>query len=238
MPEERLQKILAGSGITSRRGSEELIRAGRVTVNGLTARIGDKADPETDDICLDGQPVAPLLKHIYLALNKPCGYLSTRRDPQGRATLMELVPFENVYPVGRLDKDTSGLIFLTNDGDFTYLMTHPKHGVDKTYLARVRGRPDAADLQCLREGIMLDDGPTAPARARIIQAEPEETLLEIVIHEGRKRQVRRMLAAVGHPVAELCRLAVDGVKLGQLKCGRYRELTPVEVMELRRAAGG
>ncbi|MDD3925153.1 MAG: pseudouridine synthase [bacterium] len=228
--------MLAKSGITSRRGSEDLIRAGRVTVNGRMGLIGDKADLETDDIRLDGQPVAPLMHCIYLALNKPCGYLSTRHDPQGRQTLMDLVPFENVYPVGRLDKDTSGLILLTNDGEFTYLITHPSHGVDKTYLAKVKGTPDTTDLQCLRHGVALDDGMTSPARARIIQAGPDETLLEIVIHEGRKRQVRRMLAAVGHPVIELCRTAINGLKMDGLKPGEYRELTPSEVIELRKSA--
>ncbi|MDD4152600.1 MAG: pseudouridine synthase [bacterium] len=227
--------MLARAGIASRRGSEELIRAGRVTVNGHIGLIGDRADPETDEICLDGQPVAPLLKFIYLALNKPCGYLSTRHDPQGRRTLMDLVPFKNVYPVGRLDKDTSGLILLTNDGEFAYLMAHPSHEVDKTYLARVEGKPAMTDLQRLRKGIILDDGITSPARVRIIQAGPNAALVEIVIHEGRKRQVRRMFEAVGHPVLELCRIAINGLKLGNLEPGKYRELAPSEIMELRKA---
>jgi 23S rRNA pseudouridine2605 synthase len=148
---------------------------------------------------------------------------------------MDLVPFKNVYPVGRLDKDTSGLILLTNDGEFAYLMAHPSHEVDKTYLARVEGKPAMTDLQRLRKGIILDDGITSPARVRIIQAGPNAALVEIVIHEGRKRQVRRMFEAVGHPVLELCRIAINGLKLGNLEPGKYRELAPSEIMELRKA---
>ncbi len=149
---------------------------------------------------------------------------------------MELVPYKNIYPVGRLDKDTSGLILLTNDGEFAYLMAHPSHEVDKTYLARVEGKPNMTELQRLRKGILLDDGITAPARARIVQADHNEALVEIAIHEGRKRQVRRMFEAVGHPVFELCRIAINGLKLGNLKPGKYRELAPSEIMELRKAA--
>ena len=213
-----------------------MIRDGRVTVNGRTARIGDKADPDRDDVRLDGQPVIPFLDHIYVALNKPAGYLSTRKDTHGRLTVMDLVSDPLLYPVGRLDKETSGLLLLTNDGDFAYRMTHPSHEVEKTYLARVKGRISNKELADLRRGVELEDGPAAPAKTRLISLEADASLVEIVIREGRKRQVRRMLLAVGHPVLELCRTAIDGLSLEGIKTGSWRELTVEEVLRLRQAA--
>ncbi|MGQ9497778.1 MAG: pseudouridine synthase [Desulfotomaculales bacterium] len=237
---ERLQKVLARAGISSRRKCEELIRAGRVRVNGQPVReLGFKVDPARDRIELDGRPVQ-VEPPVYIMLNKPRGYICTLRDPQGRPRVTDLVYgiSQRIYPVGRLDYDTEGLLILTNDGDFAHALTHPRHEITKTYLVRVSGRPRNRDLNKLRRGIMLSDGPTAPARVAVIKKDPETTLLKVSIHEGRKRQIRRMFAAIGHPVIELKRIAVGPLTLGELRVGEFRHLTPEEVEKLKRASQG
>lgn len=237
---ERLQKVLARAGISSRRKCEELIRAGRVRVNGQPVReLGFKVDPARDRIELDGRPVE-VEPPVYIMLNKPRGYICTLRDPQGRPRVTDLVYgiAQRIYPVGRLDYDTEGLLILTNDGDFAHALTHPRHEITKTYLVRVSGRPRSRDLNKLRRGIMLSDGPTAPARVAVIKKDPETTLLKVSIHEGRKRQMRRMFAAIGHPVIELKRIAVGPLTLGELRVGKFRHLTPEEVEKLKKASQG
>jgi 23S rRNA pseudouridine2605 synthase len=230
---ERLQKLLARAGIGSRRACEELIAAGRVTVDGEVARLGARADPERQRVELDGVPVVVRDDLVYYLLNKPVGVVSTADDPQGRATVLDLVPpHPRVFPVGRLDADTSGLILLTNDGELTQLMTHPSHGVRKTYLAEVIGVPSARALHDLRHGVDLDDGPTAPASAKIVQRRGDRAAVEIAIHEGRNRQVRRMLDAVGHPVQRLVRTRVGPVHDRSLAPGTWRALRPSEVRAL------
>jgi 23S rRNA pseudouridine2605 synthase len=230
---ERLQKVLARAGVGSRRACEELIEAGRVTVDGEVAVLGRRVHPETDLVELDGAlvPVAPGLVH-YL-LNKPAGVVSTADDPEGRPTVVQLVPAEpRVFPVGRLDYETEGLLLLTNDGALTHRLTHPSFGVDKEYLAEVVGRPSPGAVRRLREGVELDDGPTAPARVALVPP----NALTIVIHEGRNRQVRRMCEAVGHPVVRLVRTRIGPLADRRLPPGAWRPLTSDEVRALARAA--
>ncbi|MGE3835680.1 MAG: pseudouridine synthase [Acidimicrobiia bacterium] len=230
---ERLQKVLARAGVGSRRACEVLIEEGRITVNGAVAVLGRRIDPEVDLVEIDGAlvPVAPGLVH-YL-LNKPAGVVSTADDPEGRPTVVGLVPPEpRVFPVGRLDVATEGLLLLTNDGPLTHRLSHPSFGVEKEYLAEVAGRPGPAAVRRLREGVVLDDGPTAPARVSL--AGPN--LLTIVIHEGRNRQVRRMCDAVGHPVVRLVRTRIGPLADRRLRPGAWRPLTPDEVRALARAA--
>ncbi|HKE80520.1 MAG TPA: pseudouridine synthase [Solirubrobacteraceae bacterium] len=229
----RLAKHLAHAGVASRRAAEGLIGEGRVTVNGEVVR--DPARDVTGDeaIAVDGEAVrAPGARVVY-ALNKPAGVVSTARDTHGRRTVVDLVPSsQRLYPVGRLDADTTGLILLTNDGDLAYALTHPRFEVPRTYRARVEGRPGERALRALRHGVELDDGRTAPARARLVGAHE----LELTIHEGRKRQVRRMCEAVGHRVVALQRIAFGPLRLGDLRPGHHRRLTAAEVERLRRAA--
>jgi 23S rRNA pseudouridine2605 synthase len=230
---ERLQKILARAGFGSRRASEALIAARRVRVNGEVATLGDRADPETDRIEVDGAVVGvrPGLAH-YL-LNKPAGVVTTASDPHGRPTVVELVPAEpRVFPVGRLDAETEGLLLLTNDGELAHQLTHPSFGVDKEYLAEVQGRPTRGALRRLREGVDLEDGPTAPAKVSVVG----ERLLRITIHEGRNRQVRRMCDAVGHPVRRLVRVRIGPIADRRLAPGEWRALEQDEVRALERAA--
>lgn len=237
---ERLQKVLARAGISSRRKCEELIRAGRVRVNGQPVReLGFKVDPARDRIELDGRPVQ-VEPPVYIMLNKPRGYICTLRDPQGRPRVTDLVYgiAQRIYPAGRLDYDTEGLLILTNDGDFAHALTHPRHEITKTYLVRVSGRPRNRDLNKLQRGIMLSDGPTAPARVAVIKKDPETTLLKVSIHEGRKRQIRRMFAAIGHRVIELKRIAVGPLTLGELRVGEFRHLTPEEVEKIKSMSRG
>jgi len=230
---ERLQKVLARAGLGSRRVCEELIADGRVTVNGEVARLGRRVDPERDAVALDGVPVIVRDDFVYYVLNKPTGYVSTASDPEGRPTVVELVPATpRVFPVGRLDYDTEGLLLLTNDGDLTHLLTHPSFGVVKTYLAEVEGDPAPAAVRALREGVELDDGLTAPARVNVVQRRDETSAVELGIHEGRNRQVRRMCEAVGHPVVRLVRVRIGPLRDGSLK----RALTQAEVRALYEAA--
>lgn len=237
--EERLQKLLARAGIASRRRAEELIGRGRVTVNGRVVRgMGCKADPGRDRIEVDGRPIRfePL---TYILLHKPKGVVSTARDPQGRTTVLDLVPDAGVrlYPVGRLDYDSSGLLLLTNDGRLAHALMHPRHRVEKVYEVKILGRPSASALEHLRRGVMLADGMAAPALVRVLRHEGDATWLEVAIREGRNRQVRRMLAAVGHEVLELKRVREGDLLLGDLRPGCHRRLSPAEVERLYRSAG-
>jgi len=233
----RLAKYLASAGVASRRASEEIVRAGRVTVGG--AAVTDPArDVRPDDaVAVDGKLVAHgHIERVVYALNKPAGVVSTARDPQGRPTVVTMVPqTERLYPVGRLDIDTTGLILLTNEGDLAHRLTHPSFEVEKTYRVVVGGPPlREPELQALRDGVELDDGRTAPARVRRIGPDT----IEIAIHEGRKRQVKRMCEAVGHPVKRLERVAFGPLSLGDLPRGRWRMLTTDEVQSLVDATSG
>lgn len=223
---ERLQKVLAAVGYGSRRVCEELIAAGRVTVNGEVAVLGRRVDADIDRIEVDGAPVGVRPGLVYYLLNKPVGVVTTSKDTHGRPTVIDLVPAEpRVFSVGRLDADTEGLLLLTNDGDLANRIAHPSHGVDKEYLVEVDGgRVAPGAIRQLREGVELDDGPTAPAKV----SQPEPGLLRLTIHEGRNRQVRRMCEAVGHPVRRLVRTRIGPVSDRSLTPGAWRELTPEE----------
>jgi pseudouridine synthase len=238
MASERLQKILARTGVASRRHSEALITAGRVSVNDqVVTTLGTVADAEVDRITVDGRPIPLNPQPRYFLLNKPRGFLSTCFDPQGRKTVLELVPFvPGLHPVGRLDKETSGLLILTNDGTFTETLTHPRHGVSKTYLAEVQGRPDARALAQLRQGVILEGGKTLPARVEVGDRRKASTLMFIAIREGRNRQIRRMAEAVGHPVIQLERIAIGDLTTGDLPKGAFRALNAQEVQSLLHAA--
>jgi 23S rRNA pseudouridine2605 synthase len=230
---ERLQKVLAQAGLGSRRACEVLIEAGRVEVNGDVAVLGRRVDTEHDRVTVDGVtiPVRPGL--VYYLLNKPPRVMTTAHDPEGRPTVVDLVPAEpRVFPVGRLDWDTEGLLLLTNDGPLAHALTHPSQGVPKTYLAEVGGAPSRGTLRRLREGVDLDDGRTAPAKARLAQTTPTGAALEIVIHEGRNRQVRRMCEAVGHPVRRLVRTRFGPLRDHSLAPGQWRALTQAEIRAL------
>ena len=224
----RLNAYLARAGVASRRGADELIKAGRVTVNGEPGQLNTFVQSR-DRVAVDGERVA-LQRLAYVLLHKPAGVVTTARDPQGRPTVVELVPSEpRVVPVGRLDADTTGALLLTNDGPLAHRLAHPRYGVEKVYEAEVEGAPDDAALDALRNGIELEDGPTSPARVRRLAP----TRIELAVHEGRNRQVRRMLEAVGHPVRALHRSAYAGLTLEGLEPGRWRELEPSEVDALR-----
>ena len=234
----RLQKVLAEAGIGSRRVCEELIAAERVTVNGEVAILGRRVHAETDIIDVDGVRVPTRAGLVYYLLNKPPGVVSTASDPEGRPTVVDLVPAEpRVYPVGRLDWETEGLLVLTNDGTLTLRLTHPRYAAEKEYLAEVTGVPSRAALRTLREGVDLDDGRTAPARVQLTQERGDSAAMTIVIHEGRNRQVRRMCDAVGHPVRRLVRTRIGQLADRSLKPGEWRVLTPAEVRSLYSATG-
>ena len=255
--QQRLQKILSQAGLASRRAAERLIADGRVTLNGKTVlEMGTKADADVDDIRVDGRRLSSPERKRYILLNKPAGYVSTRSDPQRRRTVIDLLHGvrEYVYPVGRLDYDTEGLLLLTNDGDLAARLTHPRHGVERSYEARVAGMPDAEALRQLREGIPLDGRRTLPADVVLLNArrgraggseDPppregvprrREGVLQITIREGRNRQVRRMCEAVGHPVRELTRTRIGPLMDRRLKPGAWRDLAAEEVTTLRALA--
>jgi pseudouridine synthase len=234
---ERLQKILSQAGIASRRASEKLMLEGRVTVNGVTVReLGSKADAARDDIRVDGRRIKVVERHRYLLLNKPRGYVTTRSDPQRRPTVIDLLRGvrEYVYPVGRLDYDSEGLLLLTNDGDLANRLLHPSFGIEKEYLAEVAGTPTTAALARLRAGVELDDGRARVRSVRIVDARGERAQLSLVMTEGRKREVRRLLASVELPVARLVRLRVGPVRLGRLRPAEVRALSAEELLALRR----
>lgn len=234
---ERLQKVIARAGIASRRRAEELIASGRVRVNGqVVTELGVRVDPATDRVEVDGRPVVfPRL--VYLMLHKPRGVVTTLRDPQGRATVLDLVPGvpERLFPVGRLDYDSEGLLVLTNDGELAHRLMHPSFEVVKVYRVCVAGKVTGAALKRLREGVMLDDGMTAPARVQVLSRREDGTWLEIGIHEGRNRQVRRMAKAVGLSVRRLIRIAYGPLRLGNLPPGKFRFLKESAVAALKQS---
>ena len=231
---ERLQKILSQAGIASRRASEQLMLEGRVSVNGATVlELGTKADASRDDIRVDGRRIKIPERHLYLLLNKPRGYVTTRSDPQKRPTVIDLLVGvrEYVYPVGRLDYDSEGLLILTNDGDLAARLTHPRHGVARVYEASVLGVPDEHDMKRLAKGVTVDGQRTGPAE--VMSLGPSR--LRITVREGRNRQVRKMCDAIGHPVNELRRVAIGPLRDAKLKVGKWRALTAHEVERLRAA---
>lgn len=232
----RLQKFLARAGVASRRACEQVILDGRVSVNGaVVTELGTKVNPQTDAVAVDGQPVTLNAAHVTLMLHKPVGYLTAMSDDRGRACVAELVPTDQypaLFPVGRLDFDTTGLLLFSTDGELGNALLHPSRHVDKTYVAHVQGVPTEEDLDRLRHGIMLDDGPTAPAQAHLVGQEGENAVVELTIHEGRKRQVKRMCEAIGHPVLALHRTSFGSLSLGTLKQGAWRLLTDEEVAAL------
>jgi len=243
MQPERLARFLAHAGVASRRHAEDLIASGRVQVNGLVVTTqGVRIDPTHDRVCVDGKLVDAPSRPIYLLLNKPIGYICTAHDPQGRPTVLDLLPPDirqlRIYPVGRLDIDTSGLLLLTNDGDFTLHLSHPRYVKEKHYEVLVHGHPSKAVLTVLRTGVVIteDDGrsyKTSPAQVRLLRQAGNETLLALTIHEGRKRQVRRMLAILGHPVHQLMRVGLGSLTLEGVPVGKWRYLTEAEVAMLR-----
>jgi 23S rRNA pseudouridine2605 synthase len=238
---ERLQKILSQAGIASRRASEQLMLEGRVTVNGETIReLGTKADASKDDIRVDGRRIKIVERYRYLLLNKPRGFVTTRSDPQRRQTVMELLSGvrEYVYPVGRLDYETEGLLLLTNDGDLAARLTHPRHEVPRVYEVRVLGVPDAHDLERLAKGVTIEGRRTDPAHVTLAPGRHEgHATLRITIAEGRNRQVRRMFEAIGHPVDYLRRVAIGPLKDSRLRPGHWRDLTEAEVAALKKVTG-
>lgn len=229
---ERIQKVLAAAGVASRRAIEEMVADGRITVNGLPARLGQRVDPERDTVEVDGNPVGLRADLVYYLLNKPPGVVATASDPQGRPTVVDMVPGRTrVFPVGRLDTDSEGLLLLTNDGELTHRLTHPSFGVDKEYLAHVEGRPGRGALRQLREGVELEDG---VAQAMAVSL-PEPSIIRIVVHEGRNRLVRRMCDAIGHPVIRLVRTRIGPLADRKLPPSQWRELSQSEVRELERS---
>ncbi|OPL16954.1 MAG: pseudouridine synthase [delta proteobacterium ML8_D] len=236
----RLQKYLADAGVCSRRKAETLIRSGRVTVDDrIVKELGSKVDPYMNVICVDKTEIICKSSPIYLLLNKPKGILTTIHDPYGRNTIMDLlgkVPWR-IYPVGRLDKDSEGLLLLTNDGKLTHRLLHPSHKATKTYLATVRGRPSQAVLELLRQGIDIEGRMTLPCEISVRKNTRRSTILEIVLKEGRKRQIRLMLNKINHPVIRLVRIKIGPVKLGKLQPGKYRILTESEVKSLKKSVG-
>lgn len=229
---ERIQKVLARAGVASRRAVEEMVAEGRITVNGQPARLGQRVDPDSDSVAVDGALVGLRADLVYYLLNKPPGAVTTASDPQGRPTVVQMVPEEpRVFPVGRLDADSEGLLLLTNDGELTHRLTHPSFGVDKEYLAHVEGRPSRGALRRLREGVELDDG---SARAMAVSL-LEPSVVRIVVHEGRNRLVRRMCEAVGHPVLRLVRTRIGPLADRKLPPGEWRELSQNEVRALERS---
>jgi 23S rRNA pseudouridine2605 synthase len=234
--EVRLQKVIADSGLASRRKAEELIVQGRVTVNGqVVSELGTKVDPVKDHVKVDGRHLKPAPPQTFIMLNKPKNVVSTMSDPGGRGTIADMLPgvHVRVFPVGRLDFDSEGLVLLTNDGDLAQLLLHPRHHVPKTYLIKVKGMLDGEDIGVLEKGVMLDDGRAGSAVVKKVGKATENSWLEITIFEGRKHQVKRMLHAVGHPVLKLKRVRFGPIALGDLPTGQYRYLTDREANALR-----
>jgi 23S rRNA pseudouridine2605 synthase len=241
---DRLQKILSAAGEASRRAAEQMILDGRVSVNGATIlELGTRADPVHDDIRVDGRRIRRITQLRYIVLNKPRGYVTTRKDPEGRPTVLDLVPDvrDYIYPIGRLDYDSEGLLLLTNDGALAQALLHPSHEVEREYHARVRGVPSEDALDRLRRGIVIERRRTAPAVVRIVEvglgAREDQSLVSISLHEGRTRQVRNMCEAIGHPVVRLRRVRFGPIRDTRLDVGSHRELSEAEVVALKRAAG-
>lgn len=235
----RLQKFLARAGIASRRTAEEMIRQGRVVVNGLKPEIGSRVDPLCDEIRLDGRIISLENQRIYLAFYKPRNCITTARDPQGRSTVFDFLPAlgARIFSVGRLDYDAEGLLLLTNDGELANRLLHPRYGISKVYEVKVKGRPNTGALERLRSGVELDEGATAPAGAEIIRELPGAAWLRITLHQGWNRQIKRMGEAVGHSVLRIRRIAYGPICLGKLRPGEFRVLGPDEIRHLHQEAG-
>lgn len=233
---QRLQKLIAQAGLASRRQAEEWIRRGEVSVNGQVASLGDSADPDVDRVEVQGKLLGRAEEQIYLLLNKPSGYVTSLNDPEGRAVVTDLLKniSTRVYPVGRLDLTTEGLLLLTNDGKLAHQLMHPKHEIDKTYLVRVRGQISRDAIRLLEKGVMLEDGKTSPAKVSQVRAVPGHSWFSLTIHEGRNRQVRRMCEAVGLPVSRLKRTGYAFLSLDKLSTGQYRFLSHAEVSRLKK----
>jgi 23S rRNA pseudouridine2605 synthase len=234
--EERIQKIIAKCGIASRRKAEEMILEGLVRVNGVPATLGMKADLERDHIKVKGKLIGAVQTKVYMVFNKPVQCLTATHDEEGRPTVMDFLKRIKlqVFPVGRLDFNSEGLLILTNDGELANAVLHPKNKIPKTYRVKVDGFPDNQDIVKLERGIMLDDGITAPAKVRLVKKLKANSWMDITIYEGRKRQVRRMFERIGHSVSKLVRIRINGLSLGDLKPGEYRYLTPDEIAKLRK----
>ena len=232
---ERLQKIISSSGLMSRRAAEESIAAGRVSVNGETAQLGQKADPEKDRILVDGRALPATGGKLYIMLNKPRGYVTTLKDEKGRKNVTQLVSElgERIYPVGRLDMYSEGLLVMTNDGDFANILMHPSHNMKKTYYTWVTGQDIGPKIEYLREPMVIDDYMLRPAEVDIVDLIPGGALLSISIFEGRNRQVRKMCAQAGLKVTRLCRVSEGPLSLGELKCGKWRHLTEEEIQQIK-----
>jgi pseudouridine synthase len=238
MPEERLQKMMAAAGVASRRASEDLIAAGRVTVNGEVAILGRKIDQTQDVVEVDGERINVDPDRVYVMLNKPRGVITSADDPEGRPTVIDLINLpQRLFPVGRLDQDTEGLLLLTNDGELAHALTHPSFEVERIYVALVPGPVRGNVLAAIREGLELEDGLARPKRARVLEEEKSKALLEVVMTEGRKREVRRLLGGVGLKVERLARVAYGTIELGDLRQGKWRFLTPKEVGGLYTVSG-
>lgn len=231
---QRLQKIIAASGTASRRKSEEIIKSGRVTVNGAVASLGDSADPDTDRICVDGRPIAGMSRRTYIMLNKPRGFVTTMHDDKGRKCVSDLVKGAGarLYPVGRLDMYSEGLLIMTNDGEFANRMMHPSLETKKVYHAYINGECSPEALKILRSPIVIDGYRTRPAQVSVISEEPDETVLSVCIHEGRNRQIRRMCEAAGLKLRRLVRVSEGSLRLGDLRTGHWRRLTNEELQDL------
>jgi 23S rRNA pseudouridine2605 synthase len=234
--QERLQKILSKCGIASRRKAEEIILEGRVTVNGKVASLGMKADLSKDHIKVDGKLIRGVEPKVYIAFNKPVNCITSMSDPQGRVTIKDYIKKVRVkvFPVGRLDYDSEGLVLLTNDGELANAIMHPRRHIPKTYLVKIKGKADEKDLKRIKEGVRLRDGLTAPAQVRKMRKQEVNSWLEVVIFEGKKHQVRRMFEKIGHPVLKLKRTKINGITLGGLPAGSYRYLTPDEIARLKK----
>lgn len=231
--EERIQKILSARGVASRRAAEKMIEQGRITVNGVRAALGDRADASRDMIMIDGKPLGGKKDNIYIMLNKPRGYITTVKDERDRKTVLDLIDLdERVYPIGRLDCNSEGLLLLTNDGELTNKLTHPSHSVGKQYIVKVKGDVDTA-LTRLRLPFVLDGKETAPAQVQVLREDPEGGLISIIIHEGRNRQIRRMCEESELDVVRLKRVAVGALTLEKLPIGRWRYLTDDEIAYLK-----
>lgn|SRR5690606_9484071 len=233
---ERLQKYMARCGVASRRNCEKIIKQGRVSVNGeIVLTMGIKINPAIDVVRVDGKIINPEKEYIYILLNKPAGYITSVNDPQGRPTVMDLIDGvdNRIYPVGRLDYESEGLLLLTNDGELAYYLTHPKYEIKKQYRVVVAGNPEEKDIETLRKGVDIGDYTTWPAQVERIKTNKENSVFRIVIHEGKNRQVRRMFETIGHPVIYLRREKLGNITLGSLKVGEWRYLTQKEVEELK-----
>jgi 23S rRNA pseudouridine2605 synthase len=240
---ERLQKILSQWGVASRRQAEQMIVEGRVRLNGEVVHLGQKANPQQDLIEVDGRPVRDRPQSLYLLLHKPPGYVSTCHDPQGRSTVLDLLPSDlrthsGIHPVGRLDTASTGALLLTNDGAVTFSLTHPRHEFTKTYEVWVEGRPAPQVLAQWRQGVILGERLTLPAEIEVLRSEPHQALLKIVLKEGRNRQIRRIAEQLGHPVRQLHRIAIGEIQLGKLPSGQYRYLEEPELNFLKSQSKG